>query len=375
MVYLPFETSLSLVQGKPISSKKASCNESTVDRVVEKKKNRPRIENDDNEVRDDRRMSAVKDIFSSRNRKYSFYLKVVQQVTTFYAVGDVPYSDLQHYELQEQILAIPSDAEFVIHVGDMRHAGSNAKCTLKQYTDVSKTLQLSKVPVFIILGDNDWNDCPNPSDGLKFWRSTFSNFTTRYWPNHNFTISSQTSVSYNNFAFVHKGALYIGLNIVGGKIIDKVEWDRRLSSQATWVISLINSTVHQLKPSRPRVVLFGHADPKPAHDTFFLSLKTYIQGTLLNSVAILYVCGDAHKWKYQTKFYNQTSFTRITLTGTTKDPPLQLKVNATGLNWNLSNAFLHNRRLSASQLRLDAISQNNDETDDIYNEYKNGDDD
>ena len=50
-------------------------------------------------------------------------------ITTFYAIGDVPYTSQQAAQLERQMRNIPDDAEFVIHLGDMRRAdNSNPVC-------------------------------------------------------------------------------------------------------------------------------------------------------------------------------------------------------------------------------------------------------
>eukprot|EP00980_Cylindrotheca_fusiformis_P007622 scaffold1599_cov115-Cylindrotheca_fusiformis.AAC.7 len=72
--------------------------------------------------------------------------------TRFYAIGDVPYKESEKGELEEHILALPDDAEFLIHVGDIRHGDDEIKCTLKEYKEVRDILLQSPVPVFIIPG-------------------------------------------------------------------------------------------------------------------------------------------------------------------------------------------------------------------------------
>lgn len=71
--------------------------------------------------------------------------------TIFYATGDVPYSTDQASKLKQQLLNIPSDAEFIIHVGDIRNAnGKRSICRQEEYTNVASLLRLSPVPVFIL---------------------------------------------------------------------------------------------------------------------------------------------------------------------------------------------------------------------------------
>jgi len=81
----------------------------------------------------------------------------ITPVTTFYAVGDAPYSVNQAIELTDQMANIPEDAEFVIHIGDIRSADDGFVCKRSEYEEVASTLSLSRAPVFLVVGDNEWN--------------------------------------------------------------------------------------------------------------------------------------------------------------------------------------------------------------------------
>ena len=108
--------------------------------------------------------------------KSSAQFPTVAQIATFYVIGDVPYNNSQAQDLKVQMQQIPSDAEFVVHVGDIRFAGVDLPCQRQEYTSVASTMRLSppNAPVFMLLGDNDYNDCPNPEEGLSFGKTNFS---------------------------------------------------------------------------------------------------------------------------------------------------------------------------------------------------------
>ena len=206
--------------------------------------------------------------------------------TVFYAIGDVPYSPQDAVSLRQQILALPSDADFLIHVGDIRAAEVGLPCRIEDYQLVADILQNSSTPVFIVPGDNEWNDCPNINQGWTHFNDTFVGFEGKHW-NHNFEIERMPGRP-ESFAFVHKGSLFIGLNLVGGLLHDGLEWFDRLSTQAQWMISLVRK--HRLP-----TVLFGHANPNAAHSSFFVAIQEFIQNELENSIPILYVNGDKHE--------------------------------------------------------------------------------
>jgi len=279
-----------------------------------------------------------------------------RQTTTavFYAVGDAPYTEQQERELKEQMLVIPSDAEFVIHIGDIRNAEDGGACQPRDYETAESILRLSPVPVFVILGDNDWNDCSNPNRGLQLWNDTFFQFESSRW-DHSFGIVRQPG-RVENFSFVHKGALFIGLNIVGGKVLSRDEWTSRLTDQFEWTRELILGYNKSLSASSlrqggdgvsvGRVVIFGHANPNNNHAKFFGPLRNFIRDELRNGLPILYINGDKHQWRYSPNYYNQTSFLRLMLRGGTSEPPLRVSVNMDGTYVPTNQAFTYDRRLS-----------------------------
>jgi hypothetical protein len=76
----------------------------------------------------------------------------LDSVTRFYAIGDVPYTQRETTELITQIEELEDDAEFLIHVGDIRNARNKTECTIQQYYEVADILNKSHAPVFIVLG-------------------------------------------------------------------------------------------------------------------------------------------------------------------------------------------------------------------------------
>jgi hypothetical protein len=77
--------------------------------------------------------------------------KKVPANLVFYVISDVPYNDVQAVKLQQQINVLPNDAEFLMHVGDIRSGrNTSAKCIKKEYTDVANLLRSSAVPTFIV---------------------------------------------------------------------------------------------------------------------------------------------------------------------------------------------------------------------------------
>ena len=60
-------------------------------------------------------------------------------VTTFYAIGDVPYTASEAPILAQQMAALPNDAAFLIHVGDIRRDNDRA-CEAAEFSAVATIL-------------------------------------------------------------------------------------------------------------------------------------------------------------------------------------------------------------------------------------------
>ena len=76
----------------------------------------------------------------------------IDSTTKFYAIGDVPYTSREAEELEEQMRALPDDAEFLIHVGDIRSARDGNRCSIEEYETVASIMLQSHAPVFLVMG-------------------------------------------------------------------------------------------------------------------------------------------------------------------------------------------------------------------------------
>jgi hypothetical protein len=207
--------------------------------------------------------------------------------------------------------------------------------------EVSLRLSNTFLDLLYLYSDNDWNDCPNPATGLALWKQEFLNFESRYW-NHTFQIGHQPGRT-ENFVFIHKNALFIGLNLVGGEVLSQSETTTRLTEQVEWTMQMIRQYIQYYAGGR--VVIFGHADPTNDHAAFFGPFRNFVRDELANSIPILYLNGDKHSWLYQSNFYSQSSFLRVQLEGGL-DPPALVTVNWDGDFAPTNQAFGVDRMLS-----------------------------
>ncbi len=215
-----------------------------------------------------------------------------QGKVTFCAMGDVPYTEADDALLPTQIAGLPAEAEFTVHVGDIK--GGAAPCEEAVYVKVSEMLSKAAAPVFIIPGDNEWNDCidPDPHQAWQYWEKHFMRFDRR-WP-HQFPVFRQLERE-ENFSFVKNKVLFVGINIVGGRVHDAAEWKQRHSECLTWIRRNLNQFGSQVSS----LVIFGHAKPAANHDDFFTPFQS--DATRFEK-PILYLHGDGHTWIHDRPF-------------------------------------------------------------------------
>lgn len=231
----------------------------------------------------------------------------------FSAMGDVPYSPEEYVSLPRQIAELPDESRFVIHVGDIK-TGQQV-CVEDIYVNVSAILAKSKPPLFIIPGDNEWNDCANPVDGWAWWMKHFSRFEEKW--QHGLAVKRQSKRD-ENFAFVQSEVLFIGLNLVGGRIHDSAEWKQRHAENLEWT----KDHLEQNRGTIRSAIIFGHAKPTVIHDDYFNGLCD--AATQFNK-PILYLQGDGHRW-IQDRPFKAQNILRIQVDQGGIAPPIKVTV-------------------------------------------------
>ena len=244
----------------------------------------------------------------------------------FYAMGDVPYVEAEDKLLPRQIAALPADAQFLVHLGDIKDGTTPCEETI--YQKVAGMLSKSKAPTFIIPGDNEWNDCQKPDQGWKYWQKHFRRFDQRW--QHNFQLSRSKKHD-ENFVFVHRQVLFVGLNLVGGRVHDPQEWKSRHRDNLEWTTAAIKQHGKQVHA----MVIFAHANPQPNHDDFFTPLVAAAQQF---SKPILYLHGDGHHW-IKDQPWEAKNILRVQVDQGGKAPPLKITIQK-----NLAEPFLFDRR-------------------------------
>ena len=266
----------------------------------------------------------------------------VRNRTAFFVIGCVPYQDGDRETLIDQISSLnASETDFLIHLGDIKDGESD--CSQDVLDDVDSILKLSPVPVFMVVGDNEFNDCRNisPDKALGMWKIQFVGFNTKYWSN---TFSNVTTSSDRPeiFSFLNKKTLFLGVNVVGGKVHDANEWESRHADDVDWVIDHMLEYESELHS----VVIFGQADADGDTANFFNPLVLFMRKRFPSDIPILYVCADTHTWDYSAGMFNLDNFLRVRIRGGVGDPVVRITVDPETAGIDPVDAFQVERYLS-----------------------------
>ena len=231
----------------------------------------------------------------------------------FSVMGDVPRSDEEKIILQEQINKHNelSQSQFVFHLGDIK--SGNTPCTENNYELVADYLKQLKAPVFIIPGDNEWNDCEYPDQAWDYWNKYFLSFDQNW--KMTFDVQRQNNYEVNS-AFVQKNVLFIALNLVGGRIHNQIEWDMMQNNAAEW----INKNI-QKKGIMATVILI-QANPDIKHKLFMDQFIPLIEDF---EKPVLLIHGDGHHWIYD-EAWQVPNLTRVQVDKGGIADPLQVTV-------------------------------------------------
>jgi len=209
----------------------------------------------------------------------------------FYVTSDSPYDSEDEQKLAADMAALPTDAQFIVHLGNIQDA-SVTFCAESRYARVRDLLVQSPVPLFILPGEEDWNNCPNPEDAWESWQENFDSFES------NFDISYPVSRQMRrkeNFAFLHSDILIMGFHLIGGRINNQDENEARIEDNIIWLESMVTMNAGKFD----KIVMMGNARPGPQQSKFFDRLSAFLGGYDLPIIYIHANSGVGGVMQYQ----------------------------------------------------------------------------
>ena len=119
-----------------------------------------------------------------------------------------------------------------------RYRGSATRlvddCDVTAYYRTQLSLSVTPITVYSIPGTNDYPRCSNPDEGWEHYQEYLMGIDTMYWNATSDYIVNRQVNRPENFAFLYKRALFVGLNMVGNT--NDAERTQRLVDNIDWVI-------------------------------------------------------------------------------------------------------------------------------------------
>lgn len=199
----------------------------------------------------------------------------------------------------------------MIHLGDWNSPFAT-QCSEQSYQDVDALFSTSSVPVYFIPGDNEYNDCPDPAAAFDMWKTYLLDYSTKYWPPPRFPVQRQLPTYPENFSFVTRRILFIGIHLVGGLIHDPVEWAARQQANLQWIDEQFNA----FRSISDMMVIFAHADPGlPSNDPFYLSFSLRVRNDYNIRTLLVHRNIFLENWGLETNFEGINNFDVLIVEG------------------------------------------------------------
>ena len=276
----------------------------------------------------------------------------------FSAMGCGPYypADLRAAKFYVEQENKESTSQFLIHLGDICTgvAARDGSLTEKTYADIKDLFtQGNAIPSYIVPGDNEWNDRPDPDVGWAHWSKHLLGLEKNFeagW------VTARQPERPENFAFVANGVLVIGINLPGGRVHDKEEWDRRFRENNAWIEAQFKK--HQADASAAVVCAQANAVGQgmvaaKVNTLFSPFTKPFVKLAASFEKPVLFLHADGHKWTVDKPWENARNISRVQVDRLDPNfPPVQITVDVSA-----EKPFSFKRRLKNPDWKVPASTK------------------
>jgi len=234
---------------------------------------------------------------------------------TFSALGCGPYTPeemplLEGYMKQE---SADGASRFILYLGDLCRGSHDIDEAY--YARVAEIFKVSTVPVFVVPGDNEWNDRADPDLAWRRWLKHYLAFD-RHWPNA--PVPERQPERPENMAWTSDGVLFVGINLVGGHMGDPVAWHARHRENAEWV-----KTQFEQATDTYAAVVFCQAMPNAKHHSFIAPFRA---AAAAYGKPVLFLHADGHYW-LDDRPWPEANIRRIMVDNLGAAPPVRITVS------------------------------------------------
>lgn len=194
-------------------------------------------------------------------------------------------------------------------------------------------------------------DCPNPTQSMELWYEYLLDFKTKFWPEPTCTwdISRQSPDFRENFAFLQRNVLFVGINLVRGFTHNQEEWDTRHTSDLLW----IDRAANEFDGNHTTMVILSHSDPDiEANGNFFAEFYTMVESY---DEQIIFVHSNlgVEPLKRESGFNGIPNLDVVAVEGSTW-PPMWIKIDPLNMNYTFDQYQWYNEYETTGSLSPDS---------------------
>ncbi len=188
-------------------------------------------------------------------------------------------------------------------------------------------------------------DCPNPSEALGFWNQYFLNFESKYWEDPSWEVLRQFPNYGENFAFLQRDILFVGINLVGGIIHDENEWSSRHEANLLW----IDTTAAKYDGLYNTMVVFAHSDPQiEINQNFFNAFYPMVE-RYSEQVIFVHRNLGIDTWKRESQYMGISNLEVVAVEGS-KWPPMWMQIDPQTGSFNIDQSSWYDEYMSKGKL-------------------------
>ncbi|KAL3759030.1 hypothetical protein ACHAWU_008639 [Discostella pseudostelligera] len=256
----------------------------------------------------------------------------------FYVLADEPYdlSNLQWVTRELETLS-PDEADFAIHLGNA-NGDEESMCQEYGFERAAAVLKKSRVPMLVIPGDLDWAACGDEDTAQQAlsWWEIYLGKLERNWE-HPLNVEYSENVV-GNFAFLHKGVLFISVSIVD-YLTAPNEVTTRLEQNVIWTKEQLS---HFDKEAYHALVIFGHAPPSDRQGEYFWPIMEEIKNI---DKPVLYLHANANgSFEQYSPFNEAENFMAVQLEKQGVEAPMKVVVKGNDKKRDTKDLFAFERR-------------------------------
>jgi hypothetical protein len=252
------------------------------------------------------------------------------KIVKFYAMSDGPLGIKERSRFVDQLRGLDTRSDFVVHLGDMHER--QKECDHDQLQFVADTMRMNLLqPTFVLPGDNDFYECDNQASTWEKWTSLFVGFED-HWT-RSFIVARQADRP-ENFVFVLKNILFIGVHIINASVQDWESWNKVVHDDAVWLEASILAHLDEVES----IVIMSHAFPHTRRYREFYDTFVRVASSSSDKF-FLYLQGDEKKFVVDHIFPSQNVF-RVVLDQTGMMDPTEITIDPT----NVATPFKIKRR-------------------------------